>query len=475
MIGPARAARSSPGCAPGDRADVHARHGDVYVEADGWTVATSDDILAAHFEHTIAITADGPEILTRSREGRIGAASRQRRPRCRGPWTDPRVDRAAALRPRDVLQSIVEEAAPLCRADSADIAIRDGEVFRMTAFTGFSPEFEQLVRGFVYQPGPGGRCDGAPGRRVVHIEDMLADPDSRAGGGTEIQRVGGIGPTLACRSGTAPVIGVIGAARNEVRPFAEREIGLVQHFADQVAIAIELARLLETIERQRTELARMRPRRPSSCRPRGRAVAGRPSPRDHRDLRRHAGVHRFAETAEPEEVLGVLREYHAAVGELVVANGGTVEHFAGDGLMVFFNDPTPIDDHQLAAVRGVRCASGSPPCRRLAEARLRARPRHRDRDRLRDPRPDRLRRPLRLRRRGHARHPRLAPDVRGQAGQILISQRVIAVVEEAVETDEVLDLSSRDSAARPLRTRCARSSIGRHRDSTARRRGVATD
>ena len=63
------------------------------------------------------------------------------------------------------------------------------------------------------------------------------------------------------------------------------------------------------------------------------------------------GFTAFAEKADPEEVLGVLRQYHAAVGELAVANGGTVEHFAGDGLMVFFNDPTPIDDHQLAAVR----------------------------------------------------------------------------------------------------------------------------
>jgi adenylate cyclase len=66
------------------------------------------------------------------------------------------------------------------------------------------------------------------------------------------------------------------------------------------------------------------------------------------DLR---GFTAFAETAEPEEVLGVLREYHEAVGELVTAQGGTVEHFAGDGLMAFFNDPTPVPDHQLAAVR----------------------------------------------------------------------------------------------------------------------------
>ena len=58
-----------------------------------------------------------------------------------------------------------------------------------------------------------------------------------------------------------------------------------------------------------------------------------------------------AETAEPEEVLGVLREYHLAVGEAVTANAGTVEHFAGDGLMAFFNDPVPSEEHELDAVR----------------------------------------------------------------------------------------------------------------------------
>ena len=47
----------------------------------------------------------------------------------------------------------------------------------------------------------------------------------------------------------------------------------------------------------------------------------------------------------------MLRQYHVAVGELVIANAGTVEHFAGDGLMAFFNDPTPTPEHQLAAVR----------------------------------------------------------------------------------------------------------------------------
>src|SRR6202795_1537671 len=66
------------------------------------------------------------------------------------------------------------------------------------------------------------------------------------------------------------------------------------------------------------------------------------------DLR---GFTAFAETAEPEEVMGVLREYHAEMGKLVHRFGGTIEHFAGDGLLVFFNDPVPQPDHAERAVR----------------------------------------------------------------------------------------------------------------------------
>jgi adenylate cyclase len=61
----------------------------------------------------------------------------------------------------------------------------------------------------------------------------------------------------------------------------------------------------------------------------------------------------FAETSEPEEVMGVLGEYHHAIGSLVHAYEGTLERFTGDGIMVFFNDPVPCDD---AAERAVRMA-----------------------------------------------------------------------------------------------------------------------
>ena len=66
------------------------------------------------------------------------------------------------------------------------------------------------------------------------------------------------------------------------------------------------------------------------------------------DLR---GFTAFAETAEPEEIMGVLREYHAAMGQLILEHEGTLERFTGDGMMIFFNDPTPVPDPQDRAVR----------------------------------------------------------------------------------------------------------------------------
>jgi adenylate cyclase len=66
------------------------------------------------------------------------------------------------------------------------------------------------------------------------------------------------------------------------------------------------------------------------------------------DLR---GYTSFAETGEPEEVWGVLREFHAAVGPLVTHFEGTLDHFSGDGLMVYFNDPLPCPDPAERAVR----------------------------------------------------------------------------------------------------------------------------
>lgn len=68
------------------------------------------------------------------------------------------------------------------------------------------------------------------------------------------------------------------------------------------------------------------------------------------DLR---GFTAFTETADPEEVMGVLGEYHADMGRLILQHEGTLERFSGDGIMIFFNDPVPMPD---AAVRAARMA-----------------------------------------------------------------------------------------------------------------------
>lgn len=65
------------------------------------------------------------------------------------------------------------------------------------------------------------------------------------------------------------------------------------------------------------------------------------------DLR---GFTAFAETSEPEEVMTVLRDYHAVLGERITHYGGTLERFSGDGILVVFNDPLPCDDHTQRAV-----------------------------------------------------------------------------------------------------------------------------
>ena len=111
--------------------------------------------------------------------------------------------------------------------------------------------------------------------------------------------------------------------------------------------------LTATIERQRVELSRF-------LSPQVAALVSSPHGEQllagHRrqitavfcDLR---GFTAFAETAEPEELFGVLRDYHEAMGALIVEHGGTLEHFAGDGIMIFFNDPVLQPDHVERAVR----------------------------------------------------------------------------------------------------------------------------
>ncbi len=251
-----------------------------------------------------------------------------------------------------VLQTVLDSAVRLTHADQGNILREMGGHFRASAFSSDVPaEFREVISNRQVGPERGsGMGRALLERGPVQILDVLADPEYTL---TDAQRIVGFRTLLAApllRDGEP--IGVLSVWRRHVQEFTAPEISLLTTFADQSALAIENVRLFETIERQRTELARFAPQAAELLS----SAEGQQLLAGHRreitalfaDLR---GFTAFAEQAEPEEVLGVLRQYHAAVGELAVANEGTVEHFAGDGLMVFFNDPRPVVDHQLAAVR----------------------------------------------------------------------------------------------------------------------------
>ena len=115
------------------------------------------------------------------------------------------------------------------------------------------------------------------------------------------------------------------------------------------------------------------------------------------DLRGFTG---FTESADAEDVMALLRDYHAAIGEIIIKYNGTLERYAGDGVMVVFNDPVPVENPALQAVLmalEVRDAIGA-----LTETWRRLGPRdwlrHRHSARLCDARHHRLRGTLRLRR-----------------------------------------------------------------------------
>ena len=252
-----------------------------------------------------------------------------------------------------VLQTIIRHAVELSRADFGNILRPEpeGRFYRPVAYHGDVPQaYLDLVSRTEYRPDRGsmiGRTLIA--KAPVQIVDVLQDSEYTA---WEIQRAGGYRTMLGIPMLRGDdMIGLFVVIRFQPEPFTDDQIALLSTFADQAVLAVDSLRLFQTIQDQRRELARYAPQAAELISTEGGAelLAG------HRreittlfaDLR---GFTAFAESAEPEEVLGVLREYHAAVGEVVVGNGGTVEHFAGDGLMAFFNDPRRLDDHQRIAV-----------------------------------------------------------------------------------------------------------------------------
>jgi class 3 adenylate cyclase len=256
------------------------------------------------------------------------------------------VARSEGLQP--VLDEIVESAMRLCAGDNGRLFLLKDGLLHAVANHGLAEEYEYDKQ----HPHPVDRTTlagrAALTREPVHIPDVDADPEYSY-----------LGPRPYRAALSVPILledefmGTIAVVRMAPEPFADEHIELVRTFADQAAIAIANARLIDAVERQRTELARFVSPQVAellSSEDGERLLAG------HRayisvlfcDLR---GFTAFAETAAPEELFELLRDYHTLIGQLIAAHEGTLEHFAGDGVMVFFNDPAPVTEHETQAIR----------------------------------------------------------------------------------------------------------------------------
>jgi len=253
-----------------------------------------------------------------------------------------------------VFDVVVEAATRLCRGDYGALYLLEGDVLQvvthLTQHHG-QPElygYEREHPHTIDRTSVIGRA--ALTRDVVHIPDRRADPEYSFGGAEVIETGALLGVPILV---DGELIGAMNVVRAAAEPFADEHIQLMKTFADQAAIAIANARLIDAVERQRTELARFLSPQVAELisSPEGeQLLAG------HRayitclfcDLR---GFTAFAETAAPEELFDVLRAYHQTLGELIATNRGTLEHFAGDGVMVFFNDPVTLENHELQAIK----------------------------------------------------------------------------------------------------------------------------
>jgi adenylate cyclase len=252
-----------------------------------------------------------------------------------------------------VLDEIVVAAKRLCDGEYSELYLLEGDVFRIHAESDDTGAAHALEYAQAHpQPLDRSTVVGRAGlaRDVVQIHDVLEDPEYSFGAQSIVGYRALLGVPITL---DGELIGVVTAGRNVPGPFTQEQVELVKTFADQAAIAIANARLLDAVERQRQELSRFVAPQVAEL---VSSDQGEQLLAGHRayisclfcDLR---GSTAFAETAAPEELFEVLRAYHELLGELIPEHGGTLEHFAGDGVMIFFNDPVAVEEHELEAIR----------------------------------------------------------------------------------------------------------------------------
>jgi class 3 adenylate cyclase/putative methionine-R-sulfoxide reductase with GAF domain len=272
-----------------------------------------------------------------------------------------------------VFEAMLDKAMQLCEAAFGGMWTLEAGRYTAVALRGVPQPYAAFLAETTLVPGPG----TAPyrflhGERFVHNIDLASEEAYRAG---DPQRralvdLGGARTAVQvplCKDES--VLGVITIYRQEVRPFTDKQIALVQNFAAQAVIAIENARLLDDLNKLNQQLEQRVSDQVGEIERMGRlrrflppqvadlivASGTEKQLESHRreitalfcDLRGFTG---FSESSDPEDVMALLAEYHAAIGEIIVKYSGTLERFAGDGVMVIFNDPVPVENPALQAV-----------------------------------------------------------------------------------------------------------------------------